>query len=56
MVFHGRDSKNDFRMMSIPDVPSYTSQVLKFESINLVTKAVDSFEGEVHPRRLKKIW
>lgn len=45
----GRESKNNFRMMSISHDP-YTRKVLEFESINLVTKAVDSFEGEVSER------
>lgn len=37
-------------MTSISHDPSYTRKVLKFESINLVTKAVDSFEGDVSER------
>lgn len=48
----GRDRKNDFRTMSISEVPSYTRKVLKFESINLVTKTVDSFEEEVLERSI----
>ena len=34
-------------MMSISNVPSYTRKGLTFETIHLVTKAVDAFEGDI---------
>lgn len=39
-------------MMSIANIPSYTRKGLTIESIQLVTKAVDAFEGEILERSI----